>query len=201
MARRWGHRCAGSAQVHRMKHPPVIDASGGRHAPTMAPLRFIGGCVPLFLVAVALDALGLILLFVGIFGDLRVGDRFYGDFLIYTGSLVVFVSLGCWLMWYVGNIEVSEGDGGSGKRGRIARLARKLSERLSHKLRGEERVKRAEGEERGRPGSPPRKASRVTWGKSTAYHNDGYDDFPDSPAAERKVDPEKEGKQAISATD
>uniref|UniRef100_A0A671X2S1 Transmembrane protein 238a n=1 Tax=Sparus aurata TaxID=8175 RepID=A0A671X2S1_SPAAU len=90
-------------------------------------------CVPFFLFAVALDVVGVILLFVGIFANLRLDGRFYGDFLIYTGALVVFFSLGCWLMWYVGNVPVSEDDG-LRKTSSIVRLARKLSERLSQTL-------------------------------------------------------------------
>ena len=158
-------------------------------------IQCIGGCVPLFLFAVVLDVIGLILLFVGIFANLRIDGRFYGDFLIYTGSLIIFFSLGCWLMWYVGNVQVSEEDEGPKKKSSLVLLARKLSERLSQKLRGEERVKCVGDEEdSGQVRTPPpaRKASRVTWGKSTAYHNEGYEDSLDE---KKSVETETEEKQ------
>lgn len=139
-------------------------------------LRRLGSCVPLFLVALVLDALGLILLFIGIFANLRVDGRFYGDFLIYTGALVVFISLFFWIFWYAGNVPAPQRDALKRSGSRIAQLARKLSERLGEKLRGSQRVGPAEdGSQAG--SAPPRKASRVTWGRSTvtAFHNQGYD--------------------------
>lgn len=161
-------------------------------SPVADPVRYIGGCVPLFLIALALDVVGVILLFVGIFANLRLDGRFYGDFFIYTGSLLVFTSLFCWIMWYAGNIPASEDYGVKKRSGGIALLARKLSERLSEKLRGEPRmcpvVREDDGSRVGE--TPPRKASRVTWGKSTAYRNEGYDD--DDPEIEpRDVTAEK----------
>lgn len=179
-------------QTH-IRHPPVILQLLG-DVPSMQLLRCIGGCVPFFLFAVALDVVGVILLFVGIFANLRLDGRFYGDFLIYTGALVVFFSLGCWLMWYVGNVPVSEDDG-LRKTSSIVRLARKLSERLSQTLkRGEDRQKCVQDEECHSQASPPaRKASRVTWGKSTAYHNDGYDYSLDS--EEKRVEAEREEEE------
>ncbi|KAM9345999.1 uncharacterized protein tmem238l [Symphorus nematophorus] len=185
----------------RLKHPPVTtqQAESIWDVSTMKDLvKCVGGCVPLFFIALVFDVIGLILLFVGIFANLRIDGRFYGDFLIYTGSLIIFFSLGCWLMWYVGNVQVSEEGEGPKKRSSFVLLARKLSERLGQKLKGEERIKCVEDEENcSQVGTPPskRKASRVTWGKSTAYHNEGYDDSLDSTAEEKKREETEEEKQ------
>ncbi|KAL7869107.1 hypothetical protein AOLI_G00130950 [Acnodon oligacanthus] len=97
----------------------------------MAP-RCVGGCVPLFVLGVAFDVIGLAVLLVGVFANLRLDGRFYGDFLIYTGSIIVFLSLVWWVLWYTGNIPLS-----SEELEKISPLdnfalwARKISKRLS----------------------------------------------------------------------
>lgn len=156
--------------------------------------KILGDCLPLFFVAIIFDVIGLIVLFVGIFANLRIDGRFYGDFLIYTGALIIFVSLAFWLMWYIGNIHVSEYESMK-KKSSIVLLARKISERLSQKLKGEDRVKCVKDDDCSQVvvGSPTRKASRVTWGKSTAYHNEGYEESVDPPDMDNED--EKDVKQ------
>ncbi|XP_075999064.1 transmembrane protein 238 like [Genypterus blacodes] len=141
----------------------------------MDALSCIGTCLPLFFTAIAFDVIGLVLLFVGIFADPRIDGQFYGDFLIFTGSLIVFFSIALWLMWYVGNIPVPEDR--FKPRESFVEVARKLSRKLTQKLKGEGSMKFAEDEEEEEDDNlPAGKSGTVTWGKSTAYQNEGYDD-------------------------
>uniref|UniRef100_A0A3Q3KHT3 Transmembrane protein 238 like n=1 Tax=Monopterus albus TaxID=43700 RepID=A0A3Q3KHT3_MONAL len=99
----------------------------------MGSIKCIGECLPAFLLAVLFDCFGLILLFIGLFANLRLNNSFYGDFLIYSGSLFIFLSLAFWVMWYAGNIPVSEDYGLKKKRsGIVGQLARKLSVHFVH---------------------------------------------------------------------
>lgn len=139
----------------------------------------IGACLPVFVLAVIFDVTGIILLFLGIFANLRLDGLFYGDFLIYTGSIILFFSLGLWLMWYLGNVPAPY-DPLRRKSSGLAELARslsrKLSRGLSHKLKAEVKREEAEEDGHGEDGKGHAgKTGRVTWGKSTAYVNDGYE--------------------------
>ncbi|XP_051988612.1 uncharacterized protein LOC127648062 [Xyrauchen texanus] len=130
----------------------------------MKQLKFIGGCLSLFFMAIVFDITGFVLLFVGIFGDLRIHGAFYGDFLIHTGALLLFVSLGFWLMWYIGNIRVQEEglERRSSAAHSVKNLARKLTERLSKTHLMNENT----GEKSLSKSSTIR---NVTWGKSTYF--------------------------------
>lgn len=55
----------------------------------------------LIVVALLIDAVGLVLLLVGILASLD-----YWDFLVYTGSLFMAFSLLFWIIWYSLNIEL-----------------------------------------------------------------------------------------------
>ncbi|KAK5876320.1 hypothetical protein CesoFtcFv8_025686 [Champsocephalus esox] len=96
----------------------------------MAP-SCVGNCAPLFFLAVVFDAAGLVVLLVGIFGNLNVEGRFYGDFLIFTGSVVIFLSLLWWVPWYAGNVQQYAEDRAGSLEINFTQWARKLSERLS----------------------------------------------------------------------
>ncbi|XP_028634228.1 uncharacterized protein LOC114630272 [Grammomys surdaster] len=60
----------------------------------------LGRCSHFFWLGVAFDAVGVAVLFTGVFSNLL----FY-DMLLYLGSIIIFVSLLWWISWYTGNIE------------------------------------------------------------------------------------------------
>ncbi|XP_054444179.1 transmembrane protein 238 [Pteronotus mesoamericanus] len=112
--------------------PPPGAPSPPASAP--APASGLGRCRMALLLAVALDVAGMAALLTGVFAQLQVRGRDFGDLLIYSGALLVFMSLLGWILWYTGNIEISrqelERDYGL-RPSALARLARKLSRRWS----------------------------------------------------------------------
>ncbi|XP_026077580.1 uncharacterized protein tmem238l [Carassius auratus] len=129
----------------------------------MTALRCIGSCLPSFVMAIVFDIIGVVLLFVGIFGDVRMNGVLYGDFLIHTGALVLFASLALWLVWYVGNIRVK--DEGLESRSSAAHSVKELARRLTKRL-SRTHLKDNTGEKTGSKASTVR---NVTWGKSTYF--------------------------------
>ncbi|KAG8446046.1 hypothetical protein GDO86_013788 [Hymenochirus boettgeri] len=109
----------------------------------MASARFVGRCPVAFILAMSFDILGISLILSGIFANLKKNGRSFGEFLIYTGGILVFVSLLLWLAWYSANLEISMDEllrdyPETPRRSNLAQLARKVSESLS--LRNKRRV-------------------------------------------------------------
>ncbi|MEQ2211606.1 hypothetical protein XENOCAPTIV_009009, partial [Xenoophorus captivus] len=68
------------------------------------PFMEQGKCTTFFIgLAVFLDIVGLLLLLIGIFAPLP-----YWDFFVFSGPLLIFLSLLLWIFWYLGNLTVSE---------------------------------------------------------------------------------------------
>ncbi|XP_061433168.1 transmembrane protein 238-like [Lethenteron reissneri] len=66
--------------------------------------RSLGRCAWAFVLALVFDVVGLVMILVGIFANTVA----YYDFLIYTGAIIVFLSIIWWLFWFMGNITATE---------------------------------------------------------------------------------------------
>lgn len=90
----------------------------------------LGRCSHFFWLGVAFDAVGVAVIFTGVFANLL----FY-DMLLYLGSIIIFVSLLWWISWYTGNIEALPEDPLRGTSPREGGVHRSGSRRFSLTLR------------------------------------------------------------------
>ncbi|XP_048871746.1 transmembrane protein 238-like [Brienomyrus brachyistius] len=155
-------------------------------------VKCIGRCVLLFCLAVCFDVVGLVVLLIGIFANLRLDGVFYGDFLIFTGALVVFLSLIWWIMWYTGNVEVTADEPDRSTLDNFAQWARKFSERLS-----KSGLKTLEGRDKCIGGMEPMSTpvpvhipSRIVWetASSSGYDNEGFDSKSEIAPSDKTVE-------------
>ncbi|XP_045398596.1 uncharacterized protein LOC123632405 [Lemur catta] len=90
----------------------------------------LGRCRHFFWLGVIFDAVGMAVLFTGVFCNLL----FY-DTLVYMGSIIIFFSLLWWISWYTGNIELLPEEA-SKQAWRVppATVVEALRQNLSHRL-------------------------------------------------------------------
>ncbi|KAK6478313.1 transmembrane protein 238 [Huso huso] len=65
--------------------------------------KIVGRCFPIFVIAIVFDVVGIVLLLLGIFAHFT-----FWDFFIYTGAIIISLSLIFWICWYSVNLEPSE---------------------------------------------------------------------------------------------
>ncbi|XP_063054987.1 transmembrane protein 238-like [Engraulis encrasicolus] len=105
------------ANPRRRHHSP--DDSGLTH------------CKFVLVFAVLMDFLGVAALLVGVFADLEIRGRDFGDLFVYSGALLLLISMGGWVIWYSGNIDgLAVGKELTYKPSAVDRVARTLSRRI-----------------------------------------------------------------------
>ncbi|XP_017283168.1 transmembrane protein 238-like [Kryptolebias marmoratus] len=98
----------------------------------MALCDGLSHCKAALVFAVLMDLLGGAALLVGVFAPLEIDGNEFGDFLVYSGALLVVASLAGWVLWYSGNIE---GLTEQKKLGHISSAVDRLARNLSRKIR------------------------------------------------------------------
>lgn len=93
-------------------------------------------CKIILAFAIIMDLLGITIVLIGVFVPIDVKDKDIGDLLVYSGVLMVLMSMIGWVMWYSGNIEgLSLAKDLGYRRNAVDHLARSLSRRIHRSLR------------------------------------------------------------------
>lgn len=88
-------------------------------------------CKFILVFAIVMDLIGITVVLAGVFVPLEVQGQDFGDLLVYSGVLLVLMSMVGWVMWYSGNIEGLSLTKDLGyKHSAVDRLARSLSRRI-----------------------------------------------------------------------
>lgn len=88
-------------------------------------------CKFILVFAITMDLIGITIVLMGVFVPLQVKGQDFGDLLVYSGVVLVLMSMVGWVMWYSGNIEgLSLRKDLGYKHNAVDRLAHTLSRRI-----------------------------------------------------------------------
>ncbi|XP_046898050.1 transmembrane protein 238-like [Hypomesus transpacificus] len=92
----------------------------------------LSNCKLALVFAVLMDLCGVVVLLLGVFAPLEIKGQDFGDLLVYSGALLVLMSMGGWVIWYSGNIEglTSKTEWSGGMGGAMDRFARRVSRKI-----------------------------------------------------------------------
>ncbi|XP_041964138.1 transmembrane protein 238a [Alosa sapidissima] len=111
--------------------PVGMGKFGNRDKDTSLDDSGLTHCKFVLVFAVLMDLLGVAALLTGVFAPLEIKGRDFGDLLVYSGALLILLSMGGWVMWYSGNIEgLTVGKELTYTRSAVDRLAHSLSRRI-----------------------------------------------------------------------
>uniref|UniRef100_A0AAY4DT46 Transmembrane protein 238 n=1 Tax=Denticeps clupeoides TaxID=299321 RepID=A0AAY4DT46_9TELE len=133
-----GERERERERERRLSHDSV-PADKTYYRAAMATCTGLSHCKLALSFAVIMDLFGVAALLVGVFAHLEINGRDFGDLLVYTGALLVLMSLGGWVVWYSGNIE---GITTQKEMGHIGNMVDRLARNLSRKINRNQRVQK-----------------------------------------------------------